>query len=197
MQGRFHYLSTDYGATFKALPSPGNTEGCANATAVAWSRAVLQLAAMWFGSWMQCGSAAVRCTVAARQLAALRQCGGVQSMVLALCSLWLAGTARSGGCTHARQTGSWPKCGATSASPTGAGVWGRIGQPVRLGFRFPAMPWRTWAGHPAAQFLSHVWNFGPAAIPVYSQARFLLLLAAPPAALTCSSPKTLAPAGLT
>lgn len=29
LQGRFHYLSTDYGATFKALPSPGDTEGCA------------------------------------------------------------------------------------------------------------------------------------------------------------------------
>lgn len=26
-KGRFHYLSNDYGATFKALPSPGNTEG--------------------------------------------------------------------------------------------------------------------------------------------------------------------------
>lgn len=26
-QGRFHFLSLDYGATFKALPTPGDTEG--------------------------------------------------------------------------------------------------------------------------------------------------------------------------
>ncbi len=29
MQGRFHFVSTDYGTTFKALPTPGNTEGYA------------------------------------------------------------------------------------------------------------------------------------------------------------------------
>ena len=26
-KGSFHFLSTDYGATFKALPTPGNTIG--------------------------------------------------------------------------------------------------------------------------------------------------------------------------
>jgi hypothetical protein len=27
LQGRFHFVSSDYGATFKALPTPGDTEG--------------------------------------------------------------------------------------------------------------------------------------------------------------------------
>lgn len=27
MQGRFHFVSGDYGASFTALPSPGSTEG--------------------------------------------------------------------------------------------------------------------------------------------------------------------------